>query len=170
MKHGQLYHVPQLALPHTYKPQGQANMAGSYAPSSPIISLMCGESVTLEDSDQESGLIPEADPPIHSGPSTPQEGMYYYSEQVLSAPGGGTSDAVMLAPTRPPSFSNMTPGGNSNLYYSPPPAPLPYSSPEMLPPVVSLSPSSAGIDGNSQHPDWLSADSLPILDLLPKCL
>ena len=154
---------PQLTLLHTYKPQGQAE-AGSYAPSSPIISLMCGESVSLEDSDQESGLIPEG-PPIHSGPSTPQEGMYFahcYSEQVLSTPGGGiVPGAVMLAPTRPPSFSS------SDLYYSPPPAPLPYSSPEMLPPVVSLSPSLAVEnhypgDGNP----WQSPDSPPILSHL----
>ena len=153
---------PQLALLHTYKPQGQADMAGSYAPSSPIISLMCSESVSLEDSDQESGLIPEADPPIHSGPSTPQEGMYYYSEQVLSAPGGGMPGAVMLAP---PSFSNMTPGGSSDLYYSPPPAPLPYSSPEMLPPVVSLSPSLA-VEGHYRGDHWPSPGSPPILSHL----
>ena len=159
---------PQFTLPRTYKPQGQADMAGSYAHgSSPIISLMCGESVILEDSDQESGLIPEADPPIHSGPSTPQEGMYYYSEQVLSTPGGGMPGAVLLAPTRPPSFSNMTPGGSSDhLYYSPPPAPLPYSSPEMLPPVVSLSPSLA-VENHypGDHP-WPSPGSPPILSHL----
>ena len=57
----------------------------------------------------------------------------------LNSWGGNVSGAVMLAPTRPPSFSNTTPGGSSDLYYSPPPAPLPYSSPEMLHPVVSLS-------------------------------
>ena len=53
MQHSIMF--PQLSLPHTYKPQGQADMAASYAPSSPIISLMCGES--LEDGNQqESGL------------------------------------------------------------------------------------------------------------------
>ena len=109
---------------------------------------MCSESVSLDDSDQESALIPSG-PPLPSGPSTPQEGMYFlhYAEQ------------VMLAPTRSPSF---TPG-SSDLYYSPPPAPLPYTSPEMLPPVVSLSPSVENHypgDGSSQHP-WPSPDSPP---------
>ena len=107
---------------------------------------MCSESVSLDDSDQESALIPSG-PPLPSGPSTPQEGMYFlhYAEQ------------VMLAPTRSPSF---TPG-SSDLYYSPPP--LPYTSPEMLPPVVSLSPSVENHypgDGSSQHP-WPSPDSPP---------
>ena len=32
-------------------------VADSYAPPSPIISLLCGESVSLEDSDRESALI-----------------------------------------------------------------------------------------------------------------
>ena len=52
--------------------------------------------------------------------------MYYYSEQVLSTPGRGMLGAVILAPTRPLSFSDMTPGGSSDLDYSPLSEPLPY--------------------------------------------
>ena len=110
---------------------------------------MCSKSISLEENDQESALIPEGTPPtLHPGPSTQQEGMYFlhYADQdTLSTPGGGNvSGAVMLAPTRSPSF---TPG-SSDLYYSPPPAPLPYTSPEMLPPVVSLSPSSPSVENH----------------------
>ena len=55
-------------------------------------------------------------PPL--GPSTAHERMCCL-EQVFLTPASGT---IMLASTRSSSFSNMTPGGNSDLYYSPPPA------------------------------------------------
>ena len=144
--------LPQLTL-HTYKPQGQVDMG------SPLISLMCSGSISqLDDSDQESALIPSG-PPLPSDSSTPQEGMYFLHYAEGSTPGGGNDGAVMLTPTRPPSFSNMS----SELYFSPPPVPPPYTSPEMLPPVVSLSPSLENHypgDGSSHHP-WPSPDSPP---------